>query len=195
MRPLVMDWREDVEAQNTGDEYLFGPAILVSPVTTEGATSRTVYLPKATWYDFWTGEKTEGGKRIQADAPLSKLPLFVRAGSIVPMGPKMEWATEKAADPIELRIYPGADGDFVLYEDENDGYAYEKGAHATIALHWDDGAKTLMVGAPEGSFPGMLKRRTFKVVVVKGGHGVGIEESEKAELEVKYDGAKLVVKP
>jgi alpha-D-xyloside xylohydrolase len=195
MRPLVMDWREDVEAQNTGDEYLFGPAILVSPVTTEGATSRTVYLPKATWYDFWTGEKTEGGKRIQADAPLSKLPLFVRAGSIVPMGPRMEWTTERPADPIELRIYPGADGDFVLYEDENDGYAYEKGAHATIALHWDDGIKTLTISPREGSFLGMLKERTFKVVVVKGGHGVGIGETEGADSTVSYAGEKVSVRP
>jgi alpha-D-xyloside xylohydrolase len=108
MRPLVMDWREDVEAQNTGDEYLFGPAVLVSPVTTEGATTRTVYLPKATWWDFWTGEKVDGGKRIEADAPLSKLPLYVRAGSIVPMGPAMEWSTEKPADPLEVRVYPGS---------------------------------------------------------------------------------------
>jgi alpha-D-xyloside xylohydrolase len=94
----------------------------------------------------------------------------------------MEWATEKAEDPIELRIYPGADGDFVLYEDENDGYAYEKGAHATIAMHWDEGAKTLTIGAREGSFPGMLKERTFKVVV---GTGAG-----KA---VRYLGEKVVV--
>ena len=195
MRPLVMDWREDVEAQNTGDEYLFGPAILVSPVTTEGATSRTVYLPLATWYDFWTGEKQEGGKRIQADAPLEKLPLFVRAGSIVPMGPAMEWTTEKPADPIELRVYPGADGDFTLYEDENDSYRYQKGAHATIALHWDDRAKTLTVGAREGSFKGMLAERTFRVVLVGKEHGVGIEESEAAEATVSYKGEKTAVKP
>jgi alpha-D-xyloside xylohydrolase len=194
MRPLVMDWREDVEAQNTGDEYLFGPAILVAPVTTEGAISRTVYLPQATWYDFWTGEKQEGGKRMQADAPLDKLPLFVRAGSIVPMGPAMEWTTEKPADPIELRVYPGADGDFTLYEDENDGYGYERGAYATIGLHWDDGAKTLTIGARQGSFPGMLKDRTFRLVVVGSGHGVGIGESEKAEAEARYDGGRLVVK-
>jgi alpha-D-xyloside xylohydrolase len=195
MRPLVMDWREDVEAQNTGDEYLFGPAILVAPVTTEGATSRTVYLPQATWYDFWTGEKQAGGRRMEADAPLDKLPLFVRAGSIVPMGPTMEWTTEKPADPIELRIYPGADGDFTLYEDENDSYRYEKGVHATIAMHWDNAVKTLTLGAREGSFPGMLRERTFRVVVVRKGHGVGIGESENAELEVKYDGGKLVLKP
>ncbi len=190
MRPLVMDWRDDVEAQNTGDEYLFGPAILVSPVTTQGATKRTVYLPKADWYDFWTGEKVEGGMRVEADAPLEKLPLFVRAGSIVPMGPAMEWSTEKPADPIELRIYPGADGDFTLYEDENDGYNYTKGAHATIALHWNDAAKTLTIGAREGSFPGMLAKRTFKVVVVGKGHGVGIGESATAEKTLAYDGEK-----
>ncbi len=195
MRPLVMDWREDVEAQNTGDEYLFGPAILVSPVTTQGATSRTVYLPQATWYDFWTGEKQEGGKRIQADAPLGKLPLFVRAGSIVPMGPKMEWTTEKPSDPMELRIYPGASGDFTLYEDENDGYAYEKGAHATVAMHWDDGARTLTLGAREGSFAGMMAEHTFRIVLVRDDHGVGIGEVRDADATIVYKGARMVVRP
>ena len=190
MRPLVMDWREDVEAQNTGDEYMFGPSILVSPVTTLGATSRTVYLPQATWYDFWTGEKQEGAKRIQADAPLNKLPLFVRAGSIIPMGPKMEWTTEKPADPIELRIYPDADGDFTFYEDANDGYAYQKGAHATIAMHWDDAAKTLTLGGREGSFPGMLNEHTFRVVLVGKEHGSGISESESADKTISYSGQK-----
>jgi alpha-D-xyloside xylohydrolase len=190
MRPLVMDWREDVEAQNTGDEYLFGPAILVSPVTTQGATSRTVYLPQSTWYDFWTGEKQEGGKRIEADAPLSKLPLFVRAGSIIPMGPKMEWTTEKPSDPIELRIYPGANGDFTLYEDQNDGYQYEKGEHATIALHWDDATRTLTLNAREGSFPGMLAEHTFHVILVSKAHGVGIAESNSADKTVTYNGQK-----
>jgi alpha-D-xyloside xylohydrolase len=190
MRPLVMDWRDDVEAQNTGDEYLFGPAILVSPVTTEGATSRSVYLPQATWYDFWTGETQTGGKRIQADAPLNKLPLFVRAGSIIPMGPKMEWTTEKPADPIELRIYPGANGDFTFYEDGNDGYAYEKGEHATIALHWDDAAHTLTLGPRAGSFPGMLKEHTFRVVLVGKGRGAGISESESPDKTINYNGQK-----
>jgi len=184
-----------VEAQNTGDEYLFGPAILVAPVYTEGATSRTVYLPKATWYDFWTGSIAEGGRRVQADAPLDKMPLFVRAGLIVPMGPEMEWTTEKAADPMELRVYPGADGDFVLYEDENDGYAYEKGAHATIALHWDDGARTLTIGAREGRFPGMLTERTFRVVLAGKGHGAGIGESSVAEATVSYKGERMAVRP
>ncbi|MGA7243458.1 MAG: glycoside hydrolase family 31 protein [Terracidiphilus sp.] len=190
MRPLVMDWRNDVEAQNTGDEYLFGPAILVSPVTTQGATSRTVYLPKATWYDFWTGARIEGGKRIEADAPLAKLPLYVRAGSIIPMGPTMEWSTEKAADPIEIRVYPGADGDFTLYEDENDNYDYAKGQHATIKLHWDDTAKTLTFGTCEGSFPGMLEKHNFHLVVVGEGKGVGIGDSTP-QADVIYKGDRV----
>jgi alpha-D-xyloside xylohydrolase len=195
MRPLVMDWREDLEAQNTGDEYLFGPAILVSPVTTQGATSRKMYLPKATWYDFWTGAKTEGGQYIEADAPLAKLPLYVKAGSIVPMGPKMEWSTEKPADPIEVRVYPGADGDFTFYEDENDNYDYAKGQHATIQLHWDDAAKTLTFAAREGSFPGMLETHTFNVVVVGERRGVGVEDGSAQGRGVLYKGDRVVLKP
>lgn len=195
MRPLVMDWPNDMEAQNTGDEYLFGQAILVSPVTTQGATSRTAYLPKATWYDFWTGAKVEGGRHIVADAPLSKLPLYVRAGSIIPMGPTMEWSTEKPADPIELRVYPGADGDFTLYEDENDNYDYTKGEHATIPLHWDDAAKTLTFGARQGSFPGMPEKHTFNAVVVGEGKGIGIGESTAQARGVIYKGDRVVLKP
>jgi alpha-D-xyloside xylohydrolase len=102
----------------------------------------------------------------------------------------MEWTAEKPADPIELRIYPGADGNFTLYEDENDSYRYEKGVHATIALHWDDAARKLTLGAREGSFPGMLAERTFRVVLVGKSHGVGIDESAKADATVKYNGAR-----
>jgi alpha-D-xyloside xylohydrolase len=194
MRPLVMDWRNDVDAQNTGDEYLFGPSILVAPVTQHGATSREVYLPKATWYDFWTGEKIDGEKRIHADAPLSKLPLFVRAGAIIPFGPAMEWSTQKPADPIELRIYSGADGDFTFYEDENDSYRYEKGARATIALHWDDAARTLTLGARDGSFPDMLSEHTFHIVLAGKDHGAGSGESSSIDKTITYEGAKVAVK-
>jgi alpha-D-xyloside xylohydrolase len=194
MRPLVMDWRTDVRAQNTGDEFLFGPSILVNPVYIEGATSRTVYLPKATWYDFWTGEKLQGEQTLQAAAPLEKLPLYIRAGSILPLGPTMEWTTEKPEDPIELRIYPGADGQFTLYEDENDNYNYEKGTHATIQLAWDDATKTLTIGAREGTFPGMLEKRTFRVVLVKAGRGIGIDPSPTAEKTLSYTGEAISAK-
>jgi len=166
MRPLVMDFASDPRVLNIGDQFLFGPAILVNPVTEQGATSRRLYLPAGTrWYDFWTGESQEGGKMIEAAAPLDGIPLYVRAGAILPLGPDIEWSTEKAADPIELRVFPGADGDFTLYEDENDNYDYEKGVYATIPFHWDDAQHTMTIGARQGAFPGMLQTRTFRVAI------------------------------
>ncbi len=117
------------------------------------------------------------------------MPLYVRAGSIVPLGPELQYSIEKAADPIELRIYPGADADYLLYEDENDNYNYEKGAYATIPLHWDDQSRKLTVGDRRGSFPGMLARRTFQIVVVKQGHGVGIDATSLPDQVMLYDGS------
>ncbi|MGH8024716.1 MAG: TIM-barrel domain-containing protein, partial [Limisphaerales bacterium] len=138
MRALVMDFPKDPQALAIGDEYMFGPSFLVCPVTTLKATSRVVYLPSGTsWVDFWTGETLAGGRTVTADAPLNIMPLFVRAGSIVPLGPVMQYATEKPEDPIELRVYRGADGQFTLYEDENNNYDYEKGAYATILFTWN----------------------------------------------------------
>jgi alpha-D-xyloside xylohydrolase len=195
MRPLVMDFRTDVRAQNTGDQFLFGPAILVNPVTEQGADMRRVYLPKAKWYDFWNGQAVEGGKTINAPAKLDRLPLFIRAGSIVPMGPDEEYTTEKPADPVELRVYRGADGNFTLYEDEGDNYDYESGAYATIPLHWDDAARTLTIGERKGKFPGMLEARTFRVVFVAAGHGAGIGQAPKADKVVRYAGQPIKVTP
>jgi alpha-D-xyloside xylohydrolase len=195
MRPLVMDFRNDVRAENIGDQFMYGPAFLVNPVTEPDAATRQLYLPASTWYDFWTGSKTTGGQMINAIAPLDRLPLYVRAGSIVPLGPEQEWSTEKAADPIELRIYGGADGDFSLYEDENDGYNYEKGAYSTIQLHWDDNAHTLTIGARKGQFPGMLERRNFRVVFVCENHGIGESPSDQADKVVEYSGQPVTVAP
>jgi alpha-D-xyloside xylohydrolase len=193
MRPLAMDFRADVRALNTGDEFLFGPAILVSPVTEPGAISRRVYLPKAKWYDFWTGRATDGGTAIEAEAPLHRIPLHVRAGSILAMGPDLEWATQKPANPIELRIYSGADGGFTLYEDENDTYAYERGVHATIPLQWDDANRKLTIGDRQGKFPGMLDRRTFRIVFVGEEHGVGIEAPAQPDKTVDYAGQAITI--
>jgi len=187
MRPLVMDFAADPRVQNIGDQFLFGPAIMVSPVTEQGATTRHLYLPKGTrWYDFRTGEAQDGGKYIDASAPLDRLPLYVRAGSIVPLGPDVEYAAEKPADPVELRIYRGADGDFTLYEDENDSYRYEKGVYATIAMHWDDANRTLTIRDRQGEFPGMLRSRTFNVVLVDGNPAT-------AAHAVHYDGRTATV--
>jgi len=190
-RPLVMDFREDRATWDIGDEFLFGPSILVSPVTKEHETLRTVYLPAGTdWYDFWTGGRATGGVEMNRAAPIERIPLNVRAGSILPLGPAIEWAGQ-AADPIELRIYPGANGDFNLYEDEGDSYRYEQGAHSIIPLHWDDAARTLTIGARQGSYPGMAAGHTFNVVVVGVGHGVGVEPAQKPDKAIQYTGAKV----
>lgn len=195
MRPLVMDFRSDARAQNVGDQFMYGPAFLVNPVTDPAATTRQLYLPESKWYDFWTGTVIEGGRTISADAPLDRLPLYVRAGSILPMGPDEEWSTEKPADPIELRIYRGANADFVLYEDENDNYDYEKGAYATIPLRWEDAARTLTFGDRKGKFPGMLESRSFRVVFISENHGVGIDSEDKADKVVRYSGTQITVTP
>jgi len=190
-----MDFRTDVRAQNTGDEYLFGPAVLVAPVTEQGAVTKHLYLPKTKWYDFWTGSTLNGGQPVDVAAPIEKLPLFVRAGSILPLGPDVEFASEKAADPVELRVYRGADGDFTLYEDQGDTYGYEKGAFATIGFHWDDAAKTLTIGDRRGQFPGMLESRTFRVVFVMENHGTGGDLTATADKTVKYSGKTVTVTP
>ena len=195
MRPLVMDFRADQRAQNTGDQFMFGPAFLVNPVTDPAATTRQVYLPDAKWYDFWTGSAAVGGHTIDAIAPLERIPLYVRAGSILPLGPDEEWATEKPADPIELRIYRGANGDFTLYEDENDNYNYEKGTYATIPMRWDDASHTLTIGDRKGQFPGMLESRSFRVVFVGENHGVGVNPTDEADKVVQYSGKQVTVSP
>ena len=117
----------------------------------------------------------------------------MRAGSILPLGPVIEYAGQ-ATDPIELRVYPGADGDFTLYEDEGDSYRYEQGAHATIPIHWDDAARTLTFGARQGSYPGMAAGHTFNVVIVTAGHGVGAEATAAPDKTVSYSGAKTAAK-
>jgi alpha-D-xyloside xylohydrolase len=156
--------------------------------------TRSVYLPAGTsWIDFWTGEKLQGGNVIVADAPIEKMPLTVKAGSIVPMGPFIQYSTEKPADPIELRIYPGADGSFTLYEDENDNYDYEKGVYSTIDFHWNDAKRQLTIDARKGEFPGMLQTRSFQLVIVGKNHGTGVEVTADPNKVVTYNGQRLTV--
>jgi alpha-D-xyloside xylohydrolase len=156
---------------------------------------RTLYLPQGKgWVNFWTGESTNGGQKITTDAPIDIMPLFVKVGSIIPMGPFVQYATEKPADPIELRIYKGDNGSFVLYEDENDNYNYEKGIYSTIRFDWDDASKTLTISKRQGEFPGMLKQRTFEIVLVSGEHGAGLDIEVKPDKVVKYNGDELKVK-
>ncbi len=195
MRALVMDFPKDVSVLAIPNEYMFGPAFLVCPVTTPQATNRTVYLPAGTkWVDFWSGETLTGGSTVTANAPINILPLYVRAGSIVPLGPLMQYAMEKPADPIELRVYRGADGRFALYEDEGDNYSYEKGRHATIPFEWNEAKQTLIIGKRSGKFPGMLKERTFRVVFVSPSYGTGVTAEEGADAVVHYTGKAVTVR-
>ncbi len=204
MRSLAFDNRNDPAVYNLKDQYMYGPAFLVNPVTeqlytgtdaTKNKTTRTVYLPKAgTWYDFWTGKKLRGGQTLNAAAPIDILPLYVKAGSIVPMGPFLQYATEKPADNIELRIYPGANGEFTMYEDEGDNYNYENGEYATFKLSWNDKQKELTISDTKGRFPGMLKHHTFNVVLVKEGRGTDVEETKSFDKVVEYDGKMIEVK-
>jgi alpha-D-xyloside xylohydrolase len=194
MRPLVMDFNGDTVALNQQFEYMFGKALLVAPITEPGINELKVYLPKTVdWYDFWTGKQIKGGGTIITDAPLQKIPLFVKTGSIIPMGPFIQYSTEKTTHPIVIRIYPGADGEFTLYEDENDNYNYEKGIYATITFTWNDPQKVLTIHDRKGAFPGMLKERTFGIVMVTAETGTGINMVKKYNKLVTYKGKKITV--
>jgi alpha-D-xyloside xylohydrolase len=182
---------------------MFGSAFLVNPVTERMYSlpdsknikkTRKVYLPEpANWYDFWTGKILKGGQTINAAAPIETLPLYIKAGSIVPMGPYLQYATEKAADPIEIRVYTGANAEFVLYEDENDTYNYEQGKFATIAMNWNEATKTFTIKDRKGEFPGVLKNRTFNIVWVNATNGIGVEPALKAQ-SIKYTGKEISIK-
>ena len=144
----------------------------------------TKYLPSgAEWYDFWTGKRFKGGQKVNLQTQLDRVPMFVRAGSILPLGPEMQYTGEKSWDNLEIRIYPGADGTFVLYEDEGDNYNYEKGVFATIAFQWNNKSQTLTIGNRQGTYPGMLESRHFTVVLPDG-----------RQQRVAYEGSSVEVK-
>jgi alpha-D-xyloside xylohydrolase len=201
MRALVMDFPSDKKALDINDEYMFGKSILVCPVTTpmyskdskedfSAIGSRELYLPAGTdWIDFWTGVKTTGGQVIKKETPLDIIPLYVKAGSILPIGPQVQYATEKNWDNLEIRIYEGANGEFTLYEDEKDNYNYEKGIYSTISFSWNDSKKTLTINDRKGSFPGMSTERNLNIIRI--GEGGNTGSSSK---QVVYNGKKILVK-
>jgi alpha-D-xyloside xylohydrolase len=206
MRALMMDFADDKQALDINDEYMFGKSLLVCPVTNpmyskdtkedfSTLKSRELYLPKGTgWYDFWTGEKFAGGQTIKKEAPIDIIPLYVKAGTILPVGPKVQYATEKKWDNLEIRVYEGANGVFTLYEDENDNYNYEKGVYSTITFNWNDTKKVLTISDRKGSFPGMLTGRKLNIIKVSAGNGSGMEDSEKYNKVVDYNGMKVIIK-
>jgi alpha-D-xyloside xylohydrolase len=206
MRALVMDFASDNKAHNINDQFMFGKSLMIAPVTTpmyfkkltqKGDTvnvsdfSRTgsekVYLPSGTtWYDFWTNEKRNGGEIVEKETPIDIIPVYVKSGSIIPLGPKVQYATEKDWSNLDIRVYAGQDGSFTLYEDENDNYNYEQGAYSLINFKWDDQNRKLTIGKREGKFDGMLVNRSFQIMVID---GQGEPVSKKAD----YSGEEIVV--
>jgi alpha-D-xyloside xylohydrolase len=190
VRMLPFDFRDDPVAYGVANQFMFGPALMACPVTSpmyygSGSTrlngvtkTRSVYLPKGSdWYDFWTGERFQGGQRIEADARLETMPVYVRAGSIIPMGPVVNHTGEGLDQPLEIRVYPGSDASFLLYEDAGDGYGYERGEYATTSMDWKEASRQLEIGERSGSYPGMGPNRLSGVsnlVVVEPGRGTGL---------------------
>jgi alpha-D-xyloside xylohydrolase len=194
MRSLPLEFTSDPEARRISDQFMFGPSLLINPVVTEGAKTRALYLPAGqNWIDFWTGKNLVGGRTITADAPLDKMPIYVKAGSILSFGPAVESASVKS-DHNNFRIYPGANGDFTLYEDEGDNYDYEHGASSSIPMHWDDKSETLTIGDRQGNFPGMLDHRTFRFSRVTDGRAAGMTTAEEFDATVVYEGKAMSVR-
>lgn len=193
LRPLVMDFTADEKVNNIGEQFLFGPAIMVSPVTDFGARSRELYLPAgAQWYDFYTGKMFEGGQTITAEAPYERTPVFVPSGSIILTGPEMQWSDEKPADNITVYLFAGRNGKFTLYEDEGTNYNYEKGMAAFIDFVYDDATRTLTIGQRRGEFNGMLKERKFNVVIVDAEHQAAVDTDVQGKV-VDYNGSEVKV--
>jgi alpha-D-xyloside xylohydrolase len=207
MRALFMDFPADKATWDMNNEFMFGKSILVCPVTDpqyvkksdanenlivedfSSVKSQDIYLPSTSnWFDLWTGEKMAGGKTVKKETPLDIQPVYIKAGSIIPWGPKVQYATEQKWDNLEIRIYPGADADFTLYEDENDNYNYEKGKFSEIQFHWNEKTKTLSVGDRKGNFDGLLAERKFNIVLVPSGIEPVVGKS------LSYDGKQKSVK-
>ena len=195
MRSLFMDFPTDTAVRNIGDQFLFGPALMVCPVSQYGARQRNVYFPKAAlWYDFYTGTAVEPGTTRSVAAPMEQVPLFVRSGSILPVGPEIQYAAEKPADKILIYIYAGENGSFTLYEDEGTNYQYENGASSLIPFSWDDAKRILTIGSRVGSFEGMVEERIFEAVLVSKDKPLSFDPDRKANVSVKYSGTPLYIK-
>jgi alpha-D-xyloside xylohydrolase len=190
MRGLIMDFGRDPKVAGIGDQYMFGPAFLVSPVYQYKARTREVYLPAGTsWYDFETFKQFNGGQVVNTNAPLERVPLFVKAGSIIPVGPEIQYTGEKKADTLTLYIFPGQNASFTLYEDENANYNYEQGKFSSIEIRYDEATAAVTIGERQGNFPGMSQKRIFEIVWVKDHPGGGL--NARPQRVVEYSGAEL----
>ena len=195
MRGLVMDFAADKRSWGVDDEYLFGPAFLVAPVTEYKARSRKVYLPAgASWYDFYSGRSLSGGQTVTAAPPYERMPLFVRAGSIVPTGPAIQFTGNNTHSPLTLNVYTGADGSFALYEDDGVSRQYLHGKYSRIPLSWNERSKTLTIVARDGSYPGMAGKRVIRVRWITPGKPAELDRDAKPDATIAYDGRPQTVR-
>lgn len=184
MRPLVFDFANDEEALKQDIAYMFGQSLLIQPIVKKGVSSYRSYLPEHAggWYDFWSGKHYAGKQYVDTEVSLETIPVFVKGGSILPWGPAIQYSNEKSEEPLTLRIYPGTDATFCLYEDEGTNHNYESGACSRIPFTWDEAQQTLTIGKRQGTFEGMEQERTF--ILVKG----------EQKREISYTGKKIRVK-
>jgi alpha-D-xyloside xylohydrolase len=195
MRALVMDFGRDRNVLSIGDQFMFGPALLINPVTEYKARTRSVYLPSESgWYDLQSGRHYDGGQRIQAEARYTDIPIFVKEGSIIPCGPEIQYTGEKTVNPIRLFVYTGADGSFTLYEDENTNYNYEQGKFSMIPMSYNEKDRVLTIGKRQGEFLGMLATRTFEIVWIGEEKPSGLSFVSKPDMTVTYDGTQQSIK-
>ena len=204
MRAMGIAYPTDALTHSLKDQFMFGRDLLVAPVVKSQATQRSIYLPKiengnssnGKWVDIWTGQQYEGGQTVKRDVNMALMPLYVHQGTIIPWGPKVQYSEQSNWDNLEIRIYPGADGQFTLYEDERDNYNYEEGRFTEILFTWDDNNQTLTIGARSGEFDGMLQSRTFRIVLVDADKrmGLGIKQSARFSKEVTYSGSEMSVR-
>lgn len=195
MRGLVMDFHNDTSVTNLNDQFMFGPSLLINPVYEYKQKSKNIYLPKSSgWYDLYTGEFFQGGRTVTKELDYERMPLYVKAGSIIPFGPDLQYTSELPASEITLYVYTGADGSFNLYEDEGTNYNYEKGAHASIPMKYNESTGTLTIGDRKGRFDGMLESRQFKIVWISKDNKIGIDTPASVHQTVIYTGKALTIK-
>ena len=195
MRAMVMDFGSEPAVRSIGDQYMFGPSILVAPVYEYKARSRKVYFPSVCgWYDLYSGQFIPGGRYLDVKAPYEQIPLFIREGSIIPFGPEIEYTSQKPADPITLFVYTGRNASFTLYEDEGVNYGYERGEYSSIPLSYDETSGELTIGGRNGQYPGMILKRTFNIVWVTKTNNIEFDPDIKPHITVAYDGSRVVLK-
>jgi len=195
MRPLIMDFNGDEEVNNISDQYMFGPSLMVAPVYRYKSRIRDVYFPsECGWYDFYSGKYLNGGQKSSVEAPYERIPLYVREGSILPVGPEIEYTAEKPADPLTVLVYTGKDCGFKLYEDEGTNYNYEKGSSSNISFNYSEARKELKISEREGDFPGMLKSRTFNIIFINKDNPVPYNPLVTPDSIISYSGKGVTVK-